>query len=168
MPYYGAEANRDERDLPSSDADSRATAVTKPLHSSNSRASSRAPKRIKRPQDPKTPATCAANYVKPTTILKEHWGSTMRIGRIPLADLGSTQGPGPLKARNPTSREHQTSGIDGAGEVAIGKDRESQIPGSDDESFSGGDLFTSTNQQGLASLGNDSPRRYYDETTIES
>ena len=162
---HGAES-KDKPDLPSSDAGSRVMPVPKPLHPSSQRASSRAPKRIKRPQDPKTPTTQAAKFLKPITTSKEHWRSTMKIGRKPLADLGSAQGPGPLTPRNPRHQEHHTPIIDGAGAVSMENDQ-LQISGSDEDSFGGGDMFTSTDQQQLSALHSDPPRHYHDETTTD-
>ena len=167
MSSLRAEPRINKRDLPSSDADIREMAATKPPCSSSSRASSRAPKRIKRPQDPKTPTTGAAKFPRSTTTSREHWRSATRNGRVPLADLGSTQSPGPSAPRDRRHREHHTSDIDRAGEVLMENDEESQKLGSDDESFGGGDIFTSTNQQHLSAL-RDLPRQhYYDETTTD-
>ena len=167
MPSFGAEPRINKRDLPSSDADIREMAATKPPRSSSSRASSRAPKRIKRPQDPKTPTTCAAKHPRSTTTSREHWRSATRNGRVPLADLGSTQGRGPSALRNRRHREYHISDIGRAGEIIMDNDEESQKLGSNDESFGGGDIFTSTNQQHLSAL-RDLPRQnYYDETTTE-
>lgn len=159
--------SKDKRDLPWSDHDSQDIPTAKPLRPSNCRASSRAPKRIKRPQDPKTPSSPAANVLRPTTISKEHWRSTMRINRKPLADLGSTQVPGPLTPRNARNRKHHTSSIDGVGAVFLGNDQELQHLGSDEVSFGGGDMFTSTDQQQLSALHSDPPRCLQDETTTE-
>ena len=166
MSSLGAETRVNKRDLPSSDADIREMAATKPPGPSSSRASSRAPKRIKRPGDPKTPTTCAAKLPRPTTTSREHWRSATRTGRVPLADLGSTQGQGALAPRDRRHREHLTLGIDRAGEVLMENDEESQKLGFDDE-FSGGDIPTSTNQSHLSAL-RDLPRQHhYDETTTE-
>ena len=163
---HGAES-KDKRDLPWSDHDSQDIPTAKPLRPSNCRASSRGPKRIKRPQDPKTPSSHAANILRPSTISKEHLRSTMRIDRKPLADLGSTQGPGPLTPRNARNRKHHTSSIDGAAAAFLENNQELQNPGSDEESFGGGDMFTSTDQQQLSALQSDPPRCFQDETTTE-
>ena len=163
----GAKRRINKPDLPSSDADVREMAATKPPRSSSPRTSSRAPKRIKRTQEPKTPTTCAAKLPRPTTTSREHWRSATRNGRVPLADLGLTQGQGPSAPRDRRHREHHTSDIDRASEVLMENDEESQKLGSDDESFGGGDIFTSTNQQHLSTL-RDLPRQHcYDETTTE-
>ena len=163
----GAERRITKRNLPSSDADIRETAATKLPGSSNLRGSNRAPKRIKRPQDPKTPTTCGAELPRPTTTSREQWHNATRNVRVPLADLGSTQGQGPSAPRDRRYREHHTSDIDRAGEALLENDGESHKLGSDDESFGGGDIFTSTNQQHLSAL-RDLPRQHcYDETTTD-
>lgn len=162
---HGAEP-KDKRHLPWSDHDNQDIPAAKPLRPSSCRASSRAPKRIKRPQDPKTPSSHAANILRPTTTPKEHWRSTMRIDRKPLADLGSTQVPGPLTPSNAGNRDH-TSSIDGAGAVFLENDQELQNFGSDEESFGGGDMLTSTDQQQLSALHGDPPRCIQDETTTD-
>ena len=98
----------------------------------------------------------------------EQWRSATRNVRVPLADLESTQGQGPSAPRDRRYREYHTSDIDRAGEVLMENHEESRKSGSDDESFGGGDTFTSTNQQQLSAL-RDLPRQhYYDETTTES
>ena len=157
----------DKRDLPLSDADSPDLPAAKPLDFSNSRASSRAPKRVERLQDPKTPTTSAAKKLKCTITSKEKWRSTMRIDRVPLADLGSTQGRDPLTPKNARHREHHTPRIDGADVVVAENDQEPQKFGSDEESFGGGDIFTSTDQQQLSALRSEVPQHYYEETTTE-
>ena len=164
MSSHGAGSSIDKSDLPSSDVDN---AATKPLQSSTSRASGRAHKRIKRPQDSKTPTTQAANFLKPTTASKENSPSATRIGRVPLADLGSTQDLSPLTLRVPRHREPHTSDIDGADEVSMEKDNEPQKLYSDEESFGGGDVFTSTDQQHFSPLHGVPPRHYYDETITD-
>ena len=167
MSFHGAELKtlgNSKRDLPSSDAD---TPAANPLCSPNPRASSRAPKRIKRPQDPKTPTTCAARGLKPNNSSREYWRSTTRVDRVPLADLGSMQGLGPLTSKNQRHQGHHTLGLDEAGEVPTENDQESPKLGSDEESFDGGDIFTSTDQQQLSALRSKPPGHCYDETTTE-
>lgn len=164
----GAEPRIPKRNLPSSDTDIREMAATKLPGSSSFRGSSRAPKRIKRPQDPKTPTTCATKLPRRTTTLGEQWRSATRNLRVPLADLGSTQGQGPSAPRDRRYREYNTSDIDRAGEVLMENHEGSRKSGSDDESFGGGDIFTSTNQQHHLSALRDLPRQHhYDETTTE-
>lgn len=162
---HGADP-RDKRHLPWSDHDNQDIPAAKPLRPSTCRASSRAPKRIKRPQDPKTPSSHAANILRPTTTSKEHWRSNMRIDREPLADLGSTQVPGPLTPRKAGNRDHIPS-IHGPGAAFLGDDQELQNPGSDEDSFGGGDMFTSTDQQQLSALHSDPPRCFQDGTTTD-
>ena len=167
MSFHGAELKtigNGKRDLPSSDAD---MSAANPLCSPNSRASSRAPKRIKRPQDLKTPTTCAAQGLKPSTSSKEHWRSATRIDRVPLADLGSTQGLGPSTPKKQRHQGHHTLRLDEAEEVPTENDQESSKLGSDEESFGGGDIFTSTDQQQLSPLRSKPPGHCYDETTTE-
>ena len=167
MSSLGAEPRINKRDLPSSDADIREMAATKLPGSSSFRGSSRAPKRIKRPQEPKTPTNCAAKLPRLVTTPREQWRSGTKNFRVPLADLGSTQGQGPSALRDRRYREHNKSDISRAGEVLMENDEESRKLGSDDESFGGGDIFTSTDQQHLSAL-RDLPRQhYYDETTTE-
>lgn len=157
----------DEHELPSSDAISPDLPVAKSFRSPHSSASSRAPKRIKRHQDSRTPTTRATKNLIPITASKEHRPSTMRVGRVPLADLGSTQGPGLATPKKLKCREHPTPKTDGAGVSPTENDQAPQKSDSDEESFGGGDIFTSTDQQQLSALGRKLPRHSYDETTTE-
>ena len=157
----------DKRDLHLSDADSPDLPAGKPLGSSHSRASSRAPKPVKRLQDPKTPTAFASKRLKRSITSNENWRSTMTIARIPLADLGSTQGRGPLTPKNARHQEHLTPRIDGFDEEIAENDQEPQKLGSDEESFGGGDILTSTDQQQLSARRSEAPRHYYEETTSE-
>lgn len=129
--------------------------------------SSPAPKRTKTHQGSRTPTTLAGKSLKPTTTAQKHRRSTTRNGRIPLADLRSTQGQRLWPTKDPKCRESHASIDDGAGEVSTEND---QVPpqkfDSDEESFGGGDLFTSTDQQQLSVLRN-KVRHDYDETTTE-
>ena len=164
MSSLGAEPRINKRDLPSSDADIREVAATKLPGSSSVRGSSKAPKRIKRP---KTPSNCAAKLPRLITTSREQWRSATKNVRVPLADLGSTQGQSPSALRDRRDREHNKSDINRAGEVLMENDEESRKLGSDDESFGGGDIFTSTDQQHLSAL-RELPRQHcYDETTTE-
>lgn len=160
---HGAEARTSGRDIPSSDGN-RDLPAAKSLGSPNSSASSRAPRRIKRPLDPKTPVTRATKCLKPMTTSREHRRSTMRVGRVPL---GSTQGLGFMTPKNPKHREHHTPKTDGAGEGPTENDQAHQTCDSDEESFGGGDIFTSTDQQQLSALRSNVLRHDYDETTTE-
>ncbi|CAF9903873.1 MAG: hypothetical protein ALECFALPRED_003021 [Alectoria fallacina] len=153
-----------ERDLPSSDANSSDLPAAKSYTPS---ASSRAPKRIKRHLDSRTPTTCATKSLNPMTTSKEYRRSTMRVGRVPLADLGSMQGPGSLTPQNPRHQEHHTPKTEGAGEVPTQNDQAHHRFDSDAESFGGGDIFTSTDQQQLSAFHCKLPRHDYDETTTE-
>lgn len=167
MSSLGPEPRINKPDLSCSDADIREMAATKPPRSSSSRVSSRAPKRIKRPQDPKTPTTCAAKLPRPFITSRERWRSATRNGRVPLTDLGSTQGQGPSTLKDRRHRGHRAADIDTADELLMENDEESRKVGSDEEPFGGGDIFTSTNQQHLSAL-QDLPRQHcYDETTTE-
>ncbi len=167
---HGAESTApgyDERNLPSSGANSPNLPVAKPFRSPHSSASSRAPKRIKRHQDSRTPTTCATKDLKANTTSNEHWRST-RYGRVPLADLGSTQRPSLLTPRNQKYQEHPTPKTDRAREFLTEIGEAPQKSDSDEESFGGGDIFTSTDQQKLSTLHKEMPRHSYDdETTTE-
>ena len=162
LSSHGSESRTrgsDKHDLTSSDADIPDLPAT--IRSSSSRASSRASKRIRRPQEPNSPTTCAAIF---TTTSKEHCRSSTRIGRVPL---GSTQGPGPLTPKHQRHRKSITPKSGGADEVP---GENGQLPrkfGSDEESFGGGDIFTSTDQQQLSALRSKLVRQDYDETTAE-
>lgn len=162
LSSHGSESRTrgiDKRDLTSSDADIPDLPAT--IRSPTSRASSRASKRIRRPQDPNTPTTCAAIF---TTTSKEHCRSSTRIGRVPL---GSTQGPGSLTPKNPRHRKRITPKSGGADEVPTENGPLPPKSGSDEESFGGGDIFTSTDQQQLSALRRKLVRHDYDETTTE-
>ena len=152
-----------ERDLPLPDANSPDPATAKPFRSSNSSASSRAAKRIKRHPDPRTPIGNAANILKPTNTSKESLRSIAR---------DSTQGSCPLTPKDQKiskNREYQELHMpksDGAGRLKE-NERAPPILDSDEESFSGGDIFTSTDQQQLSAQRRRLPRHGYDETTTE-
>lgn len=162
-PGYG------ERDLPSSDAKNSDLPATKSLCSTNSSASSRAPKRIKRHLDPRIPTARATKSLKTTIISKGRRRSSVRAGRVPLADLGSSQGPGSLTPKNPRYQEHHAPKIHGAGEVLVPTENDLVLRrfDSDEESFGGGDIFTSIDQRQLSALRGKLPRHDYDETTSE-
>lgn len=85
----------------------------------------------------------------------------MRVSRVPLADLASTQGSGLLAAKSANYREHHTPKSKGAGEE---NDQTIQYFDSDEESFGEGDIFTSTDQQQLPALRSQQDN---DETTTE-
>ena len=149
----------------------------KSFRSANSSASSRAAKRIKGQPDPVTPIDNAANTLKPTNTWKENtWKESLRSiardGRVPLADLASTQGSCPLTPKDQKiskNREYQEIHMpksDGAGRLKE-NERAPPILDSDEESFSGGDVFTSTDQQRLSAQRRRPPRQNYDETTTE-
>ena len=163
---HGAESTApgyDERNLPSSDANNPDLPVANPFRSPHSSASSRAPKRIKRHQDSTTPTTCAIKNLKANTTSNEHWRST----RYGLADLGSSQRPGLLTPRNQKYQEHPTPRTDRARQLLTEIGQAPQKSDSDEESFGGGDIFTSTDQQKLSTLHKEMPRHIYDETTTE-
>ena len=149
-----------ERNLPMPDANSPDPATAKSFRSSNSSASSRAAKRLKGHPDPVTPIGKAANTLKPTNPWKESLRSITREGRVPLADLASTQG----SFQNREYQELHMPKSDGAGRL---KENERAPLDSDEESFSGGDVLTSTDQQPLSAQCRRLPRQNYDETTTE-
>lgn len=155
----------DEHDPPSADSPD-LPALKKPFRSPQS-SSSPAPKRTKTHQGSRTPTTLAGKNLKPTSTAQEHRRSAMKNGRIPLADLRSTQGQRLWPTKDPKCRESHASINDGAGEVST---RNDEVPtqrfDSDSDSFEGGDLFTSTDQQQLSVLRN-KERHDYDETTAE-
>lgn len=158
MSSYGAElrtSENNEHDLPSSDAGSPDLTSAKPLRYPSSSASDRSPKRIKRHQDPRTPTTCAAKALKPITTSKEH--------RVPLVDLGSN----PLTQKNPRQQEVHMPKIDRYGALAAENDPAPPKLGSDEESFGGGDIFTSTDQQQFSALRSKMQRHDYEESTTE-
>lgn len=161
-----------ERDQPLPDANSPDPATAKSFRSSNSSASSRAAKRIKRHPDPSTPIGNAVNISKPTNPSKESLRSIARDSRIPLADLASTQGSCPLTpknqkiSKNPGYQELHMPKSGGAGRLKE-NERAPPILDSDEESFSGGDIFTSTDQQQLSAQRRRLSRHGYDETTTE-
>lgn len=131
----------------------------------NSSASSRATKRIKRHQDCRTPTTLATEALKPIIISKKHRRSTTRVGRLPLADLVSAQGPGPLLSENSKHRESHTLNATGAKDLPTDNIQTPQHLDSDEESFGGEDIFTSTQQ--LSELHSKLPRYDFNETTAE-
>ena len=162
---------RAERDL-LPDANSPDPATAESFCSSNSSSSSRAAKRIKGHPDPVTPIGNAANILKPTNTWKESLRSIARDGRVPLADLASTQGSCPLTpkdqkiSKNGEYQEFHMPKSDGAGRLKE-NERAPPVLDSDEESFSGGDVFTSTDQQRLSTQRRLLPRQTYDETTTE-
>ena len=157
----------DEHDSPRSDANNPDLSAPKLFRFPHSSASSPAPKRTKTHQDSGTPMTVATKNVKPITTAKEHRRSTTRINRIPLADLRRTQGQRLWPTKDPKCQENHTSKADGAGEMPTRDDQVQHKLDSDEESFGGGDIFTSTDQQQLSVLRSKVPRHDYDETTTE-
>ena len=159
--------DEDEHDLPRSDANSPNLPATKPFRSPHSSASSPAPnKRTKtHHQGSGIPTTFVTKNSKPFTTAKEHRRSTTRIRRIPLADLRPTQSQRLWPTKDPKCQENDASMTDVAGEVPTRNDQVPQKCDSDEESFGGGDIFTSTDQQQLSALR--SKVHDYDETTTE-
>lgn len=166
---HGQEARApgiDECDLLSPDANDPDLPSAQSFRSPNSSASNRAPKRIKRHQDSRTATTHTTEIPKPITTPKEHRRSTTRVGRVPLADLGSTLAPGLSTPKNSKHREHHVAKFDRVGQVPTENDGAPHLD-SDEESFGGGDMFTSTDQQQLSAPRIKLPRQGYDETTRE-
>lgn len=169
FPSHGAEprtSGHDEHNLPRSDANSPDLPAPKLFRSPHSSASSPAPnKRTKTHQGSQTPTTLATKNLTPITTAKAHRRNTTKIGRIPLADLRSTQSQRPWPTGYPRCQENHASTTDGAGEVPTRNDHVPQKCDSHEESFGGGDIFTSTDQQQLSVLR--SKVHDYDETTTE-
>ena len=167
---YGVESRTQENDIYdslSSDAENPDVLATKSLRSPYSKASSRAPKRIKRLQNPRTPPNCVAKPLKSTTSSKEYRRSAMKGGRVPLADLVSTQGPIPPTQTSSRHEEHLIPKVDTGVELSREHDEAPPKLGSDEESFDGGDIFTSTDQRQFSTLRKKAPRHDYEETTTE-
>lgn len=166
---HGAEPRRsghDAHDLPRSDANSPDLAAPKRFRSPRSSASSPAPnKRTKTHQASGTPTTFVTTNMGASTTAKAHRRSTTRIGRIPLADLRSTQSQGLWPTKDPKWQEMHAPKTDGAGEVPTRNDQIPQRCDSDEEFLGGGDIFTSTDQQQLSVRR--SKMDDYDETTTE-
>lgn len=125
------------------------------------------PKRTKRHRTP--PHTQTAKATKSDVSFKTVRRSPFKSSRMPLADVCNAP-----SSSNPTS----TQGIhwskppcnESAGGEALQENKEVHEWYSDDESFGGGDIFTSTDQRQLSALRSRTqrlPRDSFDETTTD-
>ena len=86
---------------------------------------------------------------------------------MPLANLALTQNQIPPTQESSRHREHLKSKVD-IEEKLSGEHNEGPPQlGFDEDSFNGGDIFTSTDQQEFSTLRKKPPRHDYDETTTE-
>jgi hypothetical protein len=125
--------------------------------SSSSSTSGPTPKRAKRRRASQSTST------KSVTTARANVRGAVRRSRAPLADLPPTQNRGLETPMQPVPRfDANTKEVpsDNLQENSARLD-------SDDESFGGGDVFTSTNQQELSALRSRLPRSTFNETTIE-
>lgn len=156
----------------SDSAEKRATRTnpTSPLGSGTSSLNGPTPKRTKTRRNAQARRTQGPTDFKLPTAAKTNRRHTMRSGRTPLADLGSTHTQG---AFSPTQRISWAKSPKKTMEMEVsGENREVPRWNSDDESFSGRDIFTSTNQQQLSALSKppEMPQMQnhsFDETTTE-
>lgn len=156
----------------SSSSEKRASRLnpTYPLGSVASSLNGPTPKRTKTRRTSQACRTQGPTGFKLPTAAKTNRRHTMRSGRTPLADLGPMHNQGPFSPTQRISWEKSPKKI-----IDLEVSRENQdVPGwtSDDESFGGRDIFTSTNQQQLSAMSkptktpqmqNDS----FNETTTE-
>ena len=148
----------DHNDLSESEADSPDLPAAKPCCSHNSRASSRAPKRIKGCQDPTTPTASVARSQKYIDLSKKYLRSTMRV------PLGPTQGPGLMTQTN-HEQAHDISKTDGTCASSKENDQPPQKGSFDEEFYGTGDIFTGTDQ--LSAQPSPVSRYECDESTTD-
>ena len=131
-----------------------------PARSSGSRSSSASgptPKRAKRHRASQSTST------KSVTTARANVCGAVRRSRVPLANLAPTQNQGletlmyPVPLFDANTKEVSSDDL---------QENSARLD-SDDESFGGGDVFTSTNQQQLSALRNRLPRSTFNETTTE-
>ena len=139
--------------MPASDAD-----LTSSSESSTSNRSGPTPKRTKRRRSSQSKRDEVVSTGRATTR------STLRKGRVPLAELGSRQSRGPATPPQLLHHFHSSNQKEIHGEALQVSDRHVE---SDDECFGGGDIFTSTDQQRSSALGNKPSESTFDETTVD-
>jgi len=141
-----------------------------PLGSGTASLSGSTPKRTKTRRSPQARRTQGPMDFQPLTGAKTHRRHTMRSGRTPLAELGPMHNQAPFSPTQRISWEKFPKEIVDC-EVSR-KNKELQGWNSDDESFGGGDIFTSTDQQQLSALRKplktpEMPKHSFDESTTE-
>lgn len=139
--------------LPVSDVD-----LTVSSESSTSNRSGPTPKRTKRRRSLQSKRDEVVSTGRASTR------STLKKSRVPLAELGSRQSRGPATPTQLLHHFHPYNQKEVDGEALQASNRHMD---SDDECFSGGDIFTSTDQQRLSVLGNKPSDSIFDETTAE-
>ncbi len=123
---------------------------TSPIGSGTTSLNGPTPKRTKTRRTPQARRTQGPTDFKPSLTAKPNRRHTMRSGRTPLADLGPTATQGPFSPTQRISWEKSPNKI-----IDFDLPRENhEVPGwiSDEESFGGRDIFTSTDQQQLSAL----------------
>lgn len=141
-----------------------------PLGSGRSNLSGPTPKRTKTHRDPQTRRTQGSGEFKTPAAKAMDRRYTMEYGRTPLADLGPTHNLGIFTPTQRISWEKSPERVHGR--TASTENLKIQRWNSDDESFGGGDIFTSTDQQQLSALRSghktpQMPKNISDETTTE-
>lgn len=133
------------------------------LPRSTNSSSGSSPKRIKTHQGSGSSFTDSPKEAVPMTNLKRQRNSTTRTHGIPLTVAKSKHNEAPSQ---PDPKQFSLWTNENAGEIdERNETTQSWCP--DDESFSGGDLFTSTDQQQLYSTRRNLPSNIHDETTTD-
>ena len=140
-------------DLPASDV-----GLTPSSESSTGNRSGPTPKRTKRRR------SLQSKRDEVVTTARASTRSVMRQRRVPLAEIGSRQSRGPVTPTQLLPHSHSYNPKETDGEALHMTSRHLD---SDDESFGGGDVFTSTDQQHLPFLGNKPSENMSDETTFD-
>ena len=140
-------------DLPTSDVD-----LAPSSESNNTNRSGPTPKRTKRSR------SLQSKCDEVVTTARASTRSTMRHRRVPLAEIGSRQSRGPVTPTRLLAHSHSYNPKEIDGGVLQMTNRRLD---SDDESFGGGDVFTSTDQQRLSVLGTKPYENISDETTAD-
>ena len=140
-------------DLPVSDVD-----LTPSSESSTANRSGPTPKRTKRRR------SLQSKRDEVVTTARASTRSTIRRPRVPLAEIGSRQSRGPVTPTQPLPHSHSYNSKEANGEALHMTNRHLD---SDDESFGGGDVFTSTDQQRLSLPDHKPIESIPDETTAD-
>ena len=140
-------------DLPASDV-----GLTPSSESSTANRSGPTPKRTKRRRSLQSKRDEGVATARATTR------SVMRQPRVPLAEIGSRQSRGPVTPTQLLPHSHSYNPKETDGEALHMTSRHLD---SDEESFGGGDIFTSTDQQRLSVAVNIPCESISDETTAD-
>lgn len=123
--------------------------------STSSKTNGRTPKRTKVHQTSRSLRGFSIEAMRVATAEKTYRRNTLKANRVSLAELRKTQSQGFLTPTQPSRKQTYQVGVE--------MQDISRRTDSDEESFGGGELFASTDQQALATIRAES----YDDRTMD-